>query len=613
MSIEPKFTATEAEIQIAAEMLAYWLDFAEDPRRGAIMLRKILDELLPGVEQMYAALAYKMDQPYAKVADTRIPKLVVSMLQTELLSQRSIRELLLRKLLEKQPDNPIFFKESGNGGNGDETNDLFTESRYDIEFLVERRWKPGTYWARKLAKALNLPDIFAGIPTPPQPPSIEDIEMPPALPPLEDFQENIKAQILSLICRRDPKENRGIVRLPTGAGKTRIAVEALIEYWRKRNDKTRYLLWIAQTRELCEQAVESFRQVWTTIGEPGQKLRIFRFWGSDARLPNLDEEGVIVAGIDKLYEDTKREGSEGREARSELASLSKYVGCAVVDEAHRSITKMYNSAFRALGIDFHGSMPDQIPLLGLTATPYRGYNDEETEYLLNKYNRKILYPSGEGFDKSWNDWNWIKQELTSRGILSKVIHEQFYTNVSVDVHDDEIREWGEYIMFQKKFFTKLGDDYKRNKIIYDRLVELCNLKNSILFFAPSVRSASIISALLQDNGITSAVITGETGSGIRQMYVRKFKEGKIKVLCNYGVLTTGFDAPRIDGVLIARPTESPNLYEQMIGRGLRGPKFGGTDECLIWDVLDNIYLHTYLKSGIFKDASKTYWDSVDHK
>jgi superfamily II DNA or RNA helicase len=54
------------------------------------------------------------------------------------------------------------------------------------------------------------------------------------------------------------------------------------------------------------------------------------------------------------------------------------------------------------------------------------------------------------------------------------------------------------------------------------------------------------------------------------------------------VLTTGFDAPKVQAIVIARPTVSPVLYEQMIGRGMRGPRFGGTERCLVVDVADNI-------------------------
>jgi len=62
----------------------------------------------------------------------------------------------------------------------------------------------------------------------------------------------------------------------------------------------------------------------------------------------------------------------------------------------------------------------------------------------------------------------------------------------------------------------------------------------------------------------------------------------LKILVNYGVLTTGFDAPSIEAVIIARPTTSVVLYSQMLGRGLRGTKMGGTKDCTIIDVNDNI-------------------------
>jgi superfamily II DNA or RNA helicase len=60
------------------------------------------------------------------------------------------------------------------------------------------------------------------------------------------------------------------------------------------------------------------------------------------------------------------------------------------------------------------------------------------------------------------------------------------------------------------------------------------------------------------------------------------------VLTNYGVLAEGFDAPSVRAVIVARPTLSPNAYQQMVGRGLRGPKNGGKEECLIVNVADNI-------------------------
>ena len=58
------------------------------------------------------------------------------------------------------------------------------------------------------------------------------------------------------------------------------------------------------------------------------------------------------------------------------------------------------------------------------------------------------------------------------------------------------------------------------------------------------------------------------------------------ILCNFGILTTGFDAPRTSAVVIARPTKSYVLYAQMVGRGIRGPKAGGNMSCEVATVID---------------------------
>ena len=74
----------------------------------------------------------------------------------------------------------------------------------------------------------------------------------------------------------------------------------------------------------------------------------------------------------------------------------------------------------------------------------------------------------------------------------------------------------------------------------------------------------------------------------RKNIIEKFVKGDLQVICNYELFSTGFDAPKIDTVFIARPTFSIVLYAQMIGRGLRGPEIGGSENCKIIDVKDNI-------------------------
>jgi superfamily II DNA or RNA helicase len=93
--------------------------------------------------------------------------------------------------------------------------------------------------------------------------------------------------------------------------------------------------------------------------------------------------------------------------------------------------------------------------------------------------------------------------------------------------------------------------------------------------------------LLKFLDIKAEHIDGSTPRAQRENIISRFKNLEINVLCNYEVLSTGFDAPKVDCVFLARPTASVVLYSQMIGRGLRGPAIGGKENCLIVNVKDN--------------------------
>jgi superfamily II DNA or RNA helicase len=97
----------------------------------------------------------------------------------------------------------------------------------------------------------------------------------------------------------------------------------------------------------------------------------------------------------------------------------------------------------------------------------------------------------------------------------------------------------------------------------------------------------LITSLVRLKGYRVEHVDGNTGS-YRKQIIDDFKNDKLQILCNYGVLSTGFDDPEIDVVFMARPTNSIVLYSQVIGRGLRGPLIGGTESCEIYTVLDNI-------------------------
>jgi superfamily II DNA or RNA helicase len=116
---------------------------------------------------------------------------------------------------------------------------------------------------------------------------------------------------------------------------------------------------------------------------------------------------------------------------------------------------------------------------------------------------------------------------------------------------------------------------------------LINENKKILFFGTSIAHSKMICSLLLAKGVRCAHIDGGSGK-YRRKIIDEFKNNKIQVLCNFGILSTGFDDPKIDVVFMARPTNSIVLYSQILGRGLRGPKIGGTENCEIFTVFDNI-------------------------
>ena len=110
----------------------------------------------------------------------------------------------------------------------------------------------------------------------------------------------------------------------------------------------------------------------------------------------------------------------------------------------------------------------------------------------------------------------------------------------------------------------------------------------MLYFAPSIEQSKFMCMLLIATGARAAHVDGNTPAPYRRDVIAKFRKGKINTICNVGVFSTGFDAPNIDVVFIARPTKSLVLHQQMIGRGMRGPKMGGTKQFQLYRVVDNM-------------------------
>jgi superfamily II DNA or RNA helicase len=361
-----------------------------------------------------------------------------------------------------------------------------------------------------------------------------------------------------------------MVSLPTGAGKTRVTVEALVNAVRDQDVSTRVpLVWIAQTDELCEQAAETWTYVWRAIG-PQLPMRLGRLWATNEVSEEPGVFQLVIATIDKLSSLGTRSGAEYDWLRE--ASV------VVVDEAHASIAPSYTRVLEWLGRSSRVRSEDRKPLIGLTATPFRGTSAEQTERLAGRYGKNRL---DRGAFRKQDPY----EELQDMGVLAQVRHE-ILGGTDVHLTESDLAEIEQTRRLPSAVAERLGADLTRTQRVVTSIASQ-PADWTMLAFAPSVENARVLAALLSHQGVPAMAVSADTESAARRHYIDEFKAGRIRVLTNYNVLTQGFDAPRVQAVYVARPTFSPNVYQQMIGRGLRGPKNGGSEEVLIVNVLDN--------------------------
>lgn len=426
--------------------------------------------------------------------------------------------------------------------------------------------RPAREWARRLGFPVEYAG-FAGI----QRVAEIEVEGPPVLGELHDYQAAIAARIAGLL-RPDAESCRGLVALPTGAGKTRVAVEALIDHISTVDGDVR-VVWVAETDELCEQATQTWSQVWRAKGRPGHPLTLSRLWGNN-EANERDGAQVVVASIDKLDTIMKRDRGRWQESYGWLQKPD----AIVVDEAHKSIGPQYTQVLSGLG-DARRVADITTPLLGLTATPFRGYNTQETDVLAGRYHRNLLdygvFPDDD-----------VYGYLQSKRVLARVRHEKLI-GAELTFTAEELQDATTFRRFPESVEKRLGRDEARNNAIVESLTRL-EPTAKVLLFATSVENARVLAALLSYHDIEARAVSGQTDPSARRRYIEDFKAGRVRVLTNYNVFTEGFDVPSVDAVYITRPTFSPNVYQQMVGRGLRGPLNGGKETVHIVNVADNI-------------------------
>jgi len=476
---------------------------------------------------------------------------------------RELRSYLLKQLTEEEL-NELYFRNPV-------TNKNITSPSYMVNPLTHKKWKMGGGWPRDFIRTLGFPMIFSGVSIPRTEitEAVVDVEPRRVVPPLVDFQLKLKEDMFRVLTL-EGDHTRCIVTLPTGGGKTRVAVESFIEWMHTRFNDGKYLIWIAQSEELCEQAISCITEMWQEKEYP-ESLRVYRYFGGKTVKQDQLMGGAVVASIQQLYSRLKNDDPV-------LNEILRDCGAMIIDEAHHAATKIYDELLEKAE-EVCG--PKLFPICGLTATP--GRSNGETKKLVNKFEAHLLQP--EHRDDPVYQQNPLLY-FREHGFLAKPKHiiydsgrEYVVDEQEVEVEEDQINS---------RLLEELANDEQRNFQIIKRLEEIPEDTQSLVY-ACTVSHAEYLTTVMNAIGRKAASISSQTPKATRRMYIDAFKNGEIEFLFNYGVLTTGFDAPKTEYIIICRPTTSVVLYEQIVGRGLRGPKFGGTEYCTIIDFADNLH------------------------
>ena len=179
--------------------------------------------------------------------------------------------------------------------------------------------------------------------------------------------------------------------------------------------------------------------------------------------------------------------------------------------------------------------------------------------------------------------------LITNGFLARPSFRTLLSRPGLGITEEELARIARGLDIPHEIVTTLSMSEQYVTAVLGAIRELLDAGHMrVLVFAATVQHARTLSAILVAQNIRSNVVTGLTPVRVREHAIRAFKSDDEvpMVLVNFGVLTTGFDAPTASAVVIARPTQSLVLFSQMVGRAIRGPKAGGTETCEIVTVVD---------------------------
>ncbi len=354
---------------------------------------------------------------------------------------------------------------------------------------------------------------------------------------LRDYQREAVDAVYAFLRTRD--DNPCVV-IPTAGGKTPVMATICrdaVQTWKGR------VLILAHVKELLEQAAEKLQLV-----APDLPVGIY-----SAGLKRRDlGYAITIAGIQSVYERAADVGA---------------VDLIIVDEAHL-IPPDGEGMYRTFLADMKQINP-LVRVVGLTATPFRMKSGTicSPDNILNA----VCFEIG-------------VRELIVQGYLCPL---RTKAGSQRPDYDQLHVRGGEYVAGEVE---ELMDTDNLVLSACREIVQHTQDRRSVPIFASGVRHGEHVADVLRTrHKLECGFVCGETLPFERDETLRRFRAGELKYLCNVNILTTGFDAPNIDCVALVRPTLSPGLYYQMVGRGFR--LHGGKTDCLVLDFGGNVLRH----------------------
>ena len=339
-------------------------------------------------------------------------------------------------------------------------------------------------------------------------------------------------------------QKRIAVSMPVGCGKTVILANLLNALQPPNSTSKAKTLVLAHREELINQAYSQITK-WC----PHHKVSVDRA----NHFADFDAD-VVVASVPTIG----RKPKDGEFSSRLLKYNQKQFGLIIIDEAHHSAAATY----RRILSHFNAFNQGPVRVWGCSATLYR-HDGISLKPVFEDivFHKKVI-------------------DMISEGWLADVQVVQ----VKTDTDLSQVSSSGSD--FNLKQLSDSVNTALRNETIAKVYLDEVVAKGfkSTLVFAVDIKHIEALLPVFRSKGVSASAVHSKTPSHERQHIIKEFTEGRLSVLVNCGIVTEGVDIPRIDAIILARPTCSSVLLQQMLGRGMR--VFPEKSKCLVLDCVD---------------------------